>query len=122
MIDVTSSDQVVNLVTRKFQHSGLRGWCIVLQNAFHNATQRLSITRAATHIVIFNSPLDRSVPQILASKIWPERRRTFLAIFQEATKNPFGYLFVDGSQTTQEALRLRSDIFNGKQIIYMPIA
>lgn len=117
MDDVTRSTQVVDLVTRKFQHIGV-SWCIVLQNAFHSASQRLSITRAATHIVIFNSPLDKTVPRILASRIMGEERKVFLSIFQEATKHPYGYLLCDGSQSTPDHLRLRTDIFNGTQIIY----
>lgn len=119
MEDVSNSLQVVNLVTRKFQHSAI-SWCIVLQNAFHSASQRLSITRAATHIVIFNSPLDKTVPQILSSRIMPEKRKIFLDIFKDATRKPFGYLLCDGSQSTPDHLRLRSDIFNGSQIIYIP--
>lgn len=116
---VSSSEQVLDLVTKKFQHRSV-SWMIVFQNAFHQAVHRVSITRAATHIVIFNSPLDKSVPYILASRLMPESRKTFIEIYKHATKQPYTYLLCDGSQTTPNVIRLRSDIFGGKQIVYTP--
>lgn len=119
MDTVVRSKECVDLVTKKCQHKRV-SWIITFQNAFHQGTERLSITRSAQIIVLFNSPLDRTIARILAGRIMPERRKTFLDIFEHATKEPYSYLFCDGQPTTPQEARLRTDLFNKFQTIYIP--
>ena len=122
MDSISDSKQMVDLVTRKCQHQTV-SWIITFQNAFHRGTERLSITRSAQYITLFNSPLDKTIPHILASRIMPESRRTFLEIFKEATLKPYSYLFCDGRQSTPDKIRLRADIFNPSyQVVYTPLS
>lgn len=120
MEEIVNSKSMVDLVTKKCQHQSA-SWIVTFQNAFHRGSERLSITRAAQYIVIFDSPLDKSVPLILANRIMPENRKAFLDIFREATKAPYHYLFCDGRQGTPNDARLRGNLFDLYQIAYVPL-
>ena len=120
MESVSNSRAMVELATKKRNHENL-SFIICLQNAFHHGKERTSLTRSANYIVLFKSPLDRSVPQILAHRIMPNQRNTFLDIFEEATRLPYHYLFCDGSAAGPERARFRSDIFGEYQRVYVPI-
>lgn len=119
MDDISNSKQILDLVTKKCQHHCV-SWIITLQNAFHHGSERISITRSAHYLTVFNSPLDKTVPRLLASRIMPENRKAFLDIFAEATRKPYSYLFVDGRQGTPDKARLRSDLFGSYQLVYIP--
>lgn len=121
MQDVSSSKEMVDLVTKKCQHKSI-SWIVTFQNAFHQGPERVNIARAAQYLTVFNSPLDKTVPHILANRIMPSNRKAFLDIFQDATQNPFGYLFCDGHPLTPANARLRSDIFGDYQLVYVPAA
>lgn len=119
MDEIVGSKQMVALVSKKCQHLSI-SWLITFQDAFRQGPDRLSITRAAQYIVLFNSPLDKSVPHILASRIMPENRKAFLDIFTEAVSTPYSYLFCDGHQNTPDRLRLRTHLFGEYQIVFTP--
>lgn len=118
MEEIVHSKAIVELVTKKCQHQNA-SWIITFQNAFHRGSERLSITRSAQYITIFDSPLDKSVPLILANRIMPDDRKAFLDIFREATSVPYQYLFCDGRQGTPTDARLRGNLFDKYQIAYI---
>lgn len=113
----SSSKEMLDLVTNKCQHKSI-SWVLCLQNAFHSGSARVSITRAAHLMVIFDSKLDRTIPRILAQRIMPENPRAFLSVFEDATSRQFGYLLCDGHPRSDSALRLRTNLFDTGQIIY----
>lgn len=119
MDGVANSKEMVELVTKKCQHRCI-SWIVTFQNAFHHGTERVSITRAANSLVVFNSPLDKTVPHLLATRIMPQDRQTFLDIFEEATRESYSYLFCDGHPRTPSRARLRSHIFGEYQLLYIP--
>ena len=50
----------------------------------------------------------------------PLKKKLFIDIFDSATSKPFGYLFIDGRQTTPPSARFRSDLFdNGVQSVFV---
>lgn len=119
MDTIVRSKECVDLVTKKCHHRKI-SWVATFQNPYHHGPDRLTVTRSAQIIILFNSPLDRSIAQTLASRIMPGNRRSFLEIFDYATRNPYTYLFCDGQATTPKEARLRSDLFNKYQTVYIP--
>lgn len=115
---VSHSKEMVDLVTKKCQHRSI-SWAVTLQNAFHHGQERISIMRAAHILVIFDSKLDQTVPRLLANRIMPEKPKTFLEIFKDATREPYSYLLCDGHPKSSNRARLRSNIFGPYQTVYV---
>jgi hypothetical protein len=113
------SKQVTDLFCNKVQHSNV-SVILMLQNLFYHGKERTTFLRCAHYLVLFKNPLDSSAPLYLAQRVMPLRKKLFLDIFDAATKNAFGYLFIDGRQTTPPSARFRTNIFdNGVQHVFV---
>ena len=119
MIESVKSSSLTSLISKKCHHCSV-SWILILQNLFYEGKERKTILRCSHYLVIFNNPIDKSMPYMLAKKIMPRNQRLFLKIFEMAADRSNGYLFVDGSQKTPPQARLRSDIFEGFQRVYIP--
>lgn len=122
MASVSRSDQVTELFCNKVHHDNV-SVIIMMQNLFYHGKERTTLMRCAHYLVVFKNPLDGSVPLFLAQKIMPLRKKLFMDIFQAATKEPFGYLYIDGRQTTPPSARFRTDMFNDDiQIVFSVVS
>lgn len=117
--ECNSSECIKDLFCKECHHRKIS--CIlVTQNLFGVGKHRKDILRNCTHLVLFNNPLDNRVPLILAQQIQPRKQKAFLDVFHKAAKETkFGYLLIDGAQTTWEPSRLRTDIFGPVQKTYI---
>ena len=110
MQSVGDSQHVTDLFCNKVQHSNI-SVILLMQNLFYHGKERTTLLRCAHYLVVLKNPLDGSVPLYLAQKIMPLKKKLFIDIFDSATRKPFGYLFIDGRQTTPPSARFRSDLF-----------
>jgi hypothetical protein len=63
-------------------------------------------------------------PTIFARQMYPNNSKKFMAKYMEATKRPFGYLFINLKHNTPDDQRLKADIFEGfvrKKSVYCNI-
>lgn len=120
MVESVSSRALTSMITKKCHHRSV-SWILILQNLFYDGKERRTILRCAHYLVVFNNPLDQSVPHALAHKIMPRNQRLFLEIFEKAASKPHGYLLIDGHQHTPYDARLRADIFRGYQKVFIPV-
>lgn len=119
MQSVSESQAVTDLFCNKVQHTNV-SVILLMQNLFYHGKERTTLLRCAHYMVVFRNPLDGSVPLYLAQKIMPLHKKLFMDIFDEATRKPFGYLYIDGKQTTPPSARFRGDIFkDGVQNVYI---
>jgi hypothetical protein len=65
------------------------------------------------HIVLFKNPRDQIEPAIFARQMYLSHPKKFMIKYTEATKRPYGYLFIDLKQNTPEDDRLKTYIFDG---------
>jgi hypothetical protein len=119
MHGVNKHEDISQLFTRGSHHRNLTV-IYITQNFYSVGNTRKNLTRNAHYIVVFDNPLDQKIVSCLAQQIMPNNHKTFLSIYQAATKKPYGYLLIDGHQTTKPETRYRTDIFNGYQKIYIP--
>ena len=117
--EASSSKQLVDLTSRQSSHNFV-SWILILQDLFYKGPERVTLLRNCHYIVQFRNPLNNTIPYLLAHRILPQDRKTFMEIFHRATSKPNGYVFVDGAQQSSELLRLRTDIFGDYQIAYVP--
>jgi len=110
------SKQVTDLFCNKVQHLNV-SVILLMQNLFYHGKERTTLLRCAHYLVVFKNPLDASVPMHLSQRLMPLQRKLFVRMFEHATKPAYGYLYIDGRQTTPDAARFRTNIFdpNGVQ-------
>lgn len=114
------SKAVTDLFCNKVQHSNV-SVILLMQNLFYHGKERTTLLRCAHYLVVFKNPMDLSVPLYLAQRIMPMQRKLFLSIFENATSVPFGYLFIDGRQTTPAIARFRTNIFDNRGVQHVYI-
>ena len=119
MQQVVKNKQLSELTSRKCQHSSV-SWILILQNIFVHGSERLTLMRCAHYLVLYKNPLDKTVAQFLAARIMPKNQKLFMKIYEKATSKPNGYLFIDGTQHTPDKARLRTNIFNTVQTVFVP--
>ncbi len=118
MSSASDSEAVRDLFCNKVQHTNT-SITLLLQNIFCHGKERLTIMRCTSYLVLFKNPMDNSIPNYLAPKLMPHRRKEFFSIYRRATEAPHGYLFCDGTQSTPDYARLRTGLFESEvQIVF----
>ena len=95
---------------------GIHHWNVsvvfIVQNVFLGGLRTARIN--AHYMVLFKNPSDKLQVSTLARQLYPKNAGFFLDAFQDATSEPYTYLFVDLSQNCPDPLRLRSNVFPGE--------
>ncbi|CAC5393784.1 unnamed protein product [Mytilus coruscus] len=108
LMSTSAKDSRINdLFTEGSHHRNLLD-VVLYQNLYFgkDQTQR----RNCHYLVLFNNPIDRQPIMTLGRQMYPSRGDFFIRKFEEATRKPFGYLFVDLKARTPEASRLHTEI------------
>ena len=118
LLESVDNKNITSLFTRESHHKNITV-ILILQDLFSYGKQRKTFLRNSHYLVLFSNPLDKSSVYAVAQRIMPKNIRLFLSIFEKATKKPYGYLLVDGHQSTPESARFRSNIFSEYQTTYV---
>ena len=119
MMQESSKDNTLTtLFTRSSHHWDMS--CIFLtQNIFYKNSRDSRLS--AQYIVLFKNPADRLTVQTLGRQMFPNKGKFMVDAFADATKQPYGYLMLDLTQTTPDELRVRTNIFPGETTtVYLP--
>lgn len=111
--------RVVQFFTKGAHHRNT-SVCYLVQNLFHGGKDHRTISLNCHYMVLFKNPRDGRQVEYLANQMFPKNSKYMLDGYRDATRKPYGYLFVDMKQNTPDPLRLRGNILNGIQEIYMP--
>lgn len=68
------------------------------------------VTRNAHYIVLLRSPRAMGAVSALNQQIWPHRKNFLQDAYVKATKQPYGYLFLNLHPTTEERLMVLSHV------------
>lgn len=98
-----------NLFTKHSHHRNI-SVIILVQNPFAKDMRTISLN--AHYFVFMRNPRDNSQINYLARQINPAKSKNIIEAYQDATKSPYSYLFIDLKQETPEQLRFRTDIFD----------
>lgn len=105
-----------NLFTKISRHREVTV-IFITQNLFHAGGQHRTRNLNIQYLVLFKNPRDATVVDYVSRQAFPNNRRFLIDAFQDATKLPHGYLFLDFTQTCPDDLRVRTDIFNENGLI-----
>jgi hypothetical protein len=119
MLELGDSKLVAQLFT-KLRHNNI-STIFVVQNIFHNSKYMRTINVNSQYIVMFNSPRDKNTLSILNRQIFPDKPKFLTEAFADATKEPYGYIFLDLKPSTNPKLRVRTGILpNEQDFVYVP--
>lgn len=92
----------------------------MIQNLFNQTRFQRTISLNASYIYLARNPrAGLSNIANLASQMYPGKTQFLKEAYSDATKEPYGYLFLDLKQTTDEKLRVRRNILDKeKHIVY----
>ncbi|MCP3667605.1 MAG: hypothetical protein GY696_34785 [Gammaproteobacteria bacterium] len=107
MSNITEAD-LSNLFTKLSHHCN----CTVVylaQNLYHKGSRTARMN--SQYIVLFKSPQDKCAIQSIGRQIYPGAAKFFMQAFEDATRQPHGYLLCDMTQQTRDDCRLCTNIF-----------
>ncbi len=121
MQEGSGDKNICNLFTKTSHHRNL-SVIFINQNLFFQGKESRTISLNAHYIVLFKNPRDKTVVISLAKQMYPGNVKFMREAYEDATKKPFGYIFIDLKPGTQEELRLRTHIFQDEQptVVYIP--
>ena len=91
----------------------------ISQNIFSKGKFARDISLNTNYLIIFLNSRDQLQFQVLARQIFPTNTKFLIESFEDATKKPHGYLFLDLKQTTEFKNRIQSGILpNQLRVIY----
>ncbi len=122
LMDVCSSDKkIANLFTKGCHHRNL-SVIFIVQNLFYQGRESRTISLNTNYMVLFKNARDRSQIVHLAKQMFPGNTKFLQESYEDATSQPYGYLFVDLRPETPDNLRLRTNIFHHEvpHFVYVP--
>lgn len=101
---------ILHLFTRGCHHNNI-SLIFIVQNLFCQNKHFRTASLNTHYMVIFKNPRDICQVSNLARQIFPkEKAANMVAAYEDATRAPYGYLFIDLKSHTPDMLRLRSCI------------
>ncbi|GFU64590.1 uncharacterized protein TNCV_305291 [Trichonephila clavipes] len=120
MNEVGDDKKLSNLFSKESHHRDI-SVIFILQNIFCKGKQIRNISLNTSYLCCFKNVRDKQQISCLARQMYPSQSKFLLESYDDATKVPYGYLFIDLKPETNERLRIRTSIFPGdKNIVYVP--
>ena len=109
MSEISSNSRVSELFYRGSHHRNLSVF-LLLQNLFHRGSVMRDIHLNTQYLILFKNPRDTGQIKTLARQMFPRHPKYLTEAYDDATREPFGYLIVDLKPQTQDDRRLSSKI------------
>jgi hypothetical protein len=116
-----ANQNVYNLVTKLSHHRNVLV-VFITQNLFHRNLHIRTMNLNTHYFVLFKNPRDANQVAMLVRQMCPNKSKLVSEAFEDATKQPYGYLFVDLKPESDERYRIRMSIFpdDDRQYMYVP--
>ena len=105
-----SGNQLVENLFTNGRHLNL-SVIFVSQNLFYTRKKYRIISLKSIYIVVFKNPRDQTQIRHLACQMFPSKPKFLQAAYEEETKDPYNYLFLDFHPNSTEFARVRGNIF-----------
>lgn len=121
LMDVVSdSKKVAALFTKGCHHRNV-SLIYLTQNLFKSGKESRTISLNTQYYCLFKNCRDKIQITCLGRQMYPGRTKYFQEAYADATREKYGYLFIDLKPDTPEDFRLRTNIFPGEtQFAYLP--
>ncbi len=120
MCEAGENREILELFTKGSHHRNL-SIIFIVQNLFYKGPVMRTISLNTQYYVIFKSPRDKSQIRSMSIQMYPGNSHFLVDSFEDATKEPYGYLVIDLRPETEDAFRVRSNIIPGEEtVVYNP--
>ena len=114
----TKNEDVELLFTQKSHHMNI-SVIFISQNLFNRNKNARTISLNTHYYILFKNFRDGQQIKCLARQIYPSCPRSFVYAYEDATRAPYGYLYVNMSpHAAHNDIRLMSNIFDEDIIVY----
>ena len=110
LMQSASGNQLVGNLFINGRHLNL-SVVFVSQNLFYTGKKCRTIPLNSTYIVVFKNPRDQTQIRHLACQMFPSKPKFLQAAYEEETKDPYRYLFLDFHPNSPEFARARGNTF-----------
>ena len=107
------NENVSQIFTKGSHHKNISVICLT-QNLFHASKHNRTMNLNCQYLVVFKNPRDKGQIMYLSRQMYPGKSQFLVEAFEDATTDPYGYLFLDLKADTDEAHRVRTNIFPGE--------
>ena len=114
---IEKNKKILDLFTTKSHHSNLSIFFLT-HNLFSNGKNARTIALNCQYLIIMNNPRDKNQIYYLSRQMYPNNPKFLVEAYEDATKSKYGYLFLDLSQSTQNEIRVQTNITSNKRIVY----
>ena len=104
-----SGNQLIENLFTNGRHLNL-SIVFVSQNLFYNGKKCRTISLNSTYIVVFKNPRDQSQIRHLACQMFPSKPKFPQVAYEEETKDPYRYLFLDFHPNLQDFVEIFSNM------------
>lgn len=116
MNDASESQIVSDLFTKMSHHRDI-SVILLLQNFFAKGKQMRNITLNSSYIVLMKNPRDKNIATYIGRQLYPNKMKKFRQIYDDVTREPYSYLFIDLKADTPEEIRLLSHVLGERDTI-----
>ena len=121
MSQAEKSKNIEQLFTTDSHHANISVF-LISQNMFSQGKFSRTISLNTHYMALFNNPRDRSQIGSMGRQMYPTNPHFLPEVYEKVTKNAYGYLFVDLTQTTDNDRRVQTNILSEEdRRIYQPI-
>ena len=115
-------DQNVSNLFTKLSHHRNVSVVFLTQNLFHRNKFVRTMNLNTHYIVLFKNPRDAGQVAVLARQMYPGKSKFVVEAYEDATKEPYGYLLINLRPETDDRYRIRTKIFpdDERQYAYQP--
>ena len=117
MMDEASGDKRIEQLFTRGRHDNL-SIIYLTQNLFHKKQRNISLN--SDYMVIFKNARDQTQFTNLARQLMPSNIKFLMSAYKDATKLPHSYLMLDLKAATNDKHRIRSNILEAPQYVYIP--
>ena len=118
MQECINDPEILSLFTVGTHHTSTSVFFLT-QNIFSKGQYSRDLSLNSNYIINFKNPRDQLQMQVLARQIFGNKSKYLMESYDDATKKPYGYIFLDLRQDTELRNRVQTGILPfQKRIIY----
>ena len=115
MAEAGDSKTLANIFNKGAHHKNLTVMYFV-QNVYNKTRNHRTVSLNTHYNVVFCNERDASQFRALAYQIYPNDAKWLLDVFEDATKELFGYLIFDHHPTSCRDMRVITNILQNKKL------
>ena len=119
MTEALKCEFISSLFSRGSHHRNLSLW-LLSQNIFCGGKMSRNIALNTKYVILFANPRDPNQIKRLGSQIFPDHKDFLPDAYKQAMQQPYGHLIIALDEKTPKQLRVRSQLFDPVQAVYLP--